>query len=149
MVKTNINNEPSEFRPASTTTSLRDFFTLWLNNLEKFMDERWCRIDEKFKDFEMLLEERWKRVDDKFDAVEEAGMNEFRNTLRDQNNTFFTKDAHVVYMEKVQEQIRPLQDFKLILDSKATTKQVIWAYVLSGASILLGIIAIITKIIVK
>jgi hypothetical protein len=83
-------------------------------------------------------------------------LNEIRNSLRDQSDTFFTKAAHEIFCDKIEleitsleKEIRSLEDFKLTLDTKASTKQMAWAYILSGASLFLVIVDILTRIIFK
>ena len=145
------NNEQVDCKPASGGITTKEYFTLWLNNMKVLIDERTQRIDERFTAAEQVRCTEREAMDKRLDS-----MNEFRGQLRDQNNTFLTKDAHVAYMEKVESEvnrlegeIRGLQDFKLTLDTKASTKQVMWANVISGISLFLVAVDIISRIIFR
>lgn len=137
-------DEQINTKPLYNGVGLKEFFTLWINNLERLVDERCKRIDERFtateKARELALDAMEKRLDT---------LNEIREALRDQNNTFFTKEAHQIFCDKIEGEIRPLEDFKLLLDTKASSKQLAWAYAISGCSLALALAAIITRIIVK
>ena len=121
---------------------LREYFTLWLKNIE------------------ILIEERNKRIDERFDSVEEArklalatmnqrleSMNKFREALRDQTVKFFTKSEHEAYMRETEVELRALQDFKLTLDTKASASQVTWAYIIGGAGLVISIVSIVKEFI--
>ena len=155
-------DESNTSKPSSNGITVKEFFTLWINELEKNISERSESMGEKFITIEEARKLALDAVEQKFKATEEARrlaleamdkrldtMNEFRATLRDQSTTFMTKVAHEAYVEKVDLQIRQLQDFKLLLDTKASSRDVTWSWILSAISIVIGISAVLTKIFTK
>lgn len=125
-----------------TSVGLREYFTLWLKNVELLIDERCKRIDERFCSIEEARNLAFKTMEDRL-----ARMNEFREALRDGQARFFTKDAHEAYMKATELELRALQDFKLSLETKASQGSVNIALVISGLGILLSVIALVKEFI--
>jgi hypothetical protein len=76
-------------------------------------------------------------------------MNEFRNSMKDQANTYFTKVEHEAWKEKIESEIQILREFKIILDAKASQRSLVYAYVVTGIGLLLSIIGLMINIIDK
>jgi hypothetical protein len=131
-----------ECKPTKEGIGLREYFTLWLNNIEKLFEERCKRIDERFANIEESRALALKAMEARL-----AGMNEFRETLRDQAAKFFTKAEHEAYMKATEIELRALQDFKLTLDTKASASQVTWAYIIGGSGLVISIITIVKEFI--
>jgi hypothetical protein len=123
-----------------TSVGLREYFTLWLNNIEILIEEKCKRIDERFESIEVARNLAVKALEARLTTL-----NEIREALRDQQTTFFTKDSHEAYMKATEIELRSLQDFKLTLDTKASSSQVTWAYVIGGVGILLSLISLIRE----
>jgi hypothetical protein len=72
-------------------------------------------IDARLNDLE-------KARDQAYDAmkIRLEGMNEFREALRSQNQTFLTKAEHDVYVSKVDGDIRSLRESRASLEGKAS-----------------------------
>jgi hypothetical protein len=69
------------------------------------------------------------------------GMNEFRNQLKDQSTMFFTKAEHEQFGKRIEDDIRSLRESRASLEGKASQNSVLMAYVISGVSIIITIIA--------
>jgi len=132
---------------------LREYFTLWLKNIEVLIDERCKQIDARFCGIEEARSLAFKTIEEArnlaFKAVETrlAGMNEFREALRDNQVRFFTKAEHEAYTKATEIELRALQDFKLTLDTKASSSQVTWAYIIAGAGLVISIVSIVKEFI--
>lgn len=72
-----------------------------------------------------------------------SSMNEFRDSLKDQSNTFFTKAEQDLYREKIEGEIRALREYKAVLESKASQSAVNLSTALSFIGLLLGVISLI------
>jgi len=120
-----------------TSVGLREYFTLWLNNIEMLIEEKCKRIDDRFITIEEARNLALKAMDTRL-----ATMNEFREALRDTQSRFFTKPEHEAYMKSTEIELRALQDFKLSLETKANQSAVNVALVISGIGILLSIVSI-------
>ncbi len=67
------------------------------------------------------------------------GMNEFRQSLRDQNQTFLAKTEYCVWKETVDADIRTLRESRAELAGKADQKRVNTYMIITIISLLLGI----------
>jgi len=107
--------------------SLRDFLCNKISNLEQ-------KMELTFK----LNQSAIDKAESSMNARLES-MNEFRDTLRDQNKTFITKSEHE-YLEK---QIVDLQLSKAELAGKATQSSVNISYIIAILSILISVVSLI------
>jgi len=71
------------------------------------------------------------------------GMNEFRDTLKDQASKFVTRDEMNAKFDALDKQVDDLRMSKATLDGKASQQAVTTALMISLAGIILGIIGII------
>jgi hypothetical protein len=71
------------------------------------------------------------------DAMEKRleGMNEFRDSLKDQSDKFVTKNEYEIKLGRVEEDIRLLRESKASLEGKASTTSVYIAYIIAAISI--------------
>ena len=96
--------------------------------------------------------------DSKFEALDRAnivayasmekrleGMNEFRDTLRDQAARFITRTELDTVKERIDADIRVLREYKSLLEGKASQTSVNFAMIMSAMSLLVGIASIIIK----
>ena len=76
-----------------------------------------------------------------------AQLNEFKEALQDQTMTYATRNELDLKLDKfmteyraahdsVCKDIQSLQEFKTIIETKASQSSVIWAYIISGIGIL-------------
>jgi hypothetical protein len=109
--------------------------------------------------FLSLLKERKDEFENRFIAMDRAigiattsldkrldGMNEFRATLKDQGNTFVTKAEYQGRYDELSKQVEDLRLSRATLEGKASAKSVYVAYVISGISLLLGIVSLLEKL---
>ena len=68
------------------------------------------------------------------------GMNEFRQSLKDQNATFVTKSDHAILHDRLADDIRLLRESKATLEGKASMTSVYIAYAIALVSFLLTIL---------
>ena len=109
--------------------SLRDFLCNKISNLDQ-------KMELTFK----LNQSAIDKAESSMNARLES-MNEFRDTLRDQNKTFITKSEHE-YLEK---QIVDLQLSKAELAGKATQSSVNISYIIAISSILISVVSLIVN----
>ena len=107
--------------------SLRDFLCNKISNLEQ-------KMELTFKLNQSAIDKAESSMNDRLES-----MNEFRDTLRDQNKTFITKSEHE-YLEK---QIVDLQLSKAELAGKATQSSVNISYIIAILSILISVVSLI------
>jgi hypothetical protein len=106
--------------------SLRDHF-------QAQCDERMLRLEAAIANERQRLELLEKAINDKFHFIERTtrdtavsldkrldGMNEFRDTLRDQAGKFFTREEHSAYIKVVDADIRSLRESRSKIEGAAT-----------------------------
>jgi len=136
--------------------SLKEYFDMRFNALEKALSDAEKAHDEH-------QEEITKSIDDRFRAQEKAvvvalqsnekrldSMNEFRETLRDQNKTFITRADHdaliISYqkdIESLDDKISSLNEFRAELKGKASQSQLNITFIFTLISFIIGIAGLI------
>jgi len=83
-----------------------------------------------------------------YEAMERRleGMNEFRDTLRDQAARFVTRSELDIIKDRIDADIRVLREYKSLLEGKASQHSVNVAMFLSAAGLLIGIVSIVLKL---
>ena len=101
--------------------------------------------------FEMRLAELEKARAEAQKALDHRldGMNEIRDSLRDQRVTFMTRDEYNAKHEQIVQQIRTLELSKAQVDAKASMTSVYISYFFSALAVAIGIAAIITRTLIK
>ena len=122
-------DETKQFR-----ITLREYIDLRLDNLEKELQTYQCSSDVNLKAAHASLDKRLE------------AMNEFRATITDQSNKYLTKLEHEAWKEKIEQELQLLRDFKLTIDTKASTKSVNTAYIISGISIFLSFLGLVLTV---
>jgi hypothetical protein len=112
----------------------KEYFDVQLQAQKEYFDVRinlmQAAIDVAYRDME-------KRLD---------GMNEFRNTLKDQGATFFPRQEHEVFKVGIDNNFRELFKAKDTAEGKASQSTVNIALVISVFGVLFGIIGIILRL---
>jgi hypothetical protein len=106
-------------------------------SLVKYFDMRIENIEQNTK---IALASADKRLD---------GMNEFRDTLKDQANTFATRKEVDLQVSKMEEDIKMLTASKNILEGKASQSSVIIAYIISAISIIIAVASLVLNLLGK
>ncbi len=70
------------------------------------------------------------------------GMNEFRNSLKDQSNSFIPRSEINIIINKINDDIRGLREFRSALEGKASSTSVYISYIIAILGIIIGIIGI-------
>lgn len=89
--------ESATNKPANSNNGLKEYFTLWLETFERLMEERDKRYEARFKAADEKTSLALASSDKALSKAEAAtekrfeGVNEFRDTLRDQAGTFITR----------------------------------------------------------
>jgi len=123
-------DETKQFR-----ITLREYIDLRLDNLEKELQTYQCSSDVNLKAAHASLDKRLE------------AMNEFRATITDQAAKYFTKVEHEAWKEKIEQELQTLRDFKLTIDTKASTGAVRTGYILSGIALFISFIGLILTIV--
>ena len=98
-------------------------------------------ITEKFVNLEKTTELARSSMEKRLD-----GMNEFRDTLKDQASRFVTRSELETIVEKIGSEIKLLNKSKDILEGKASQLSVNITLTVSIVSVLIAIIALIHKL---
>jgi hypothetical protein len=116
------------------SVTLKEFFKTLLDERDKRFDQRFNQMDRAVTKAEVATEKRFESV------------NEFRNTLADQQRTFIPRKEAEMLFKNINDK---LNIYCSKLDKIENMKQggnVVWAYILSGVSLFAAIIAIVTRI---
>lgn len=141
----------------NTTVTLREYFESKLEALSKAVEVAKISMDARMQttnewrgaldDYVKTLFTRaehyaWKdHVDSQFISL--------HNTTTELKGSILvtvTKDELITKLEPICKDIQDLKDFKLVVDTKATTKQLLYAYVVGGVSLLISLISLIMMI---
>ena len=94
-------------------------------------------IDTRVSSIDKAVELAYEQMDTRL-----QGMNEFRQSLRDQGNTFLTKAEFYTWKDKVDEDIRLLRETRAELAGKASQGTAILAILISVSGLLIGLIGL-------
>jgi len=75
------------------------------------------------------------------------GMNEFRDTLKDQAARLITREEFTAVMGSMNKEIAGLREFRSALEAKASQASVMYVAVLSFLSLMVGVIGLLVKFI--
>ena len=97
--------------------------------------------------FECRLEDMEKARISAYQSMEKRleGMNEFRDALRDQASRFVTRDEMTTNTITLRSDVKTLEISKANLEGKASMSSVYASYALATISIIISLIAIITR----
>lgn len=120
--------------------SIKEFFENSINELEKNIETKYGSLKEATTLAKTTMDERLAR------------MNEFRESLKDQANSFVTKNEHEILIKKIDseldiltEEVKNLREFKAELKGKADQSQVIFSLMIGLAGIIIGVIAFLRR----
>jgi hypothetical protein len=125
--------------------SLKEYFEHRINTLKEYIDIKFQSLEKELRTYQDSNDVNLKSALISMDKRLES-MNEFRQTITDQANKYFTKAEHEVWKEKIEQDIQSLRDFKLTIDTKASARSVTTGYILSGIAILISFIGMILTI---
>jgi hypothetical protein len=115
--------------------SLKDYFDMRFNELKNYMDIRFNSIDKA-----TILS------NESLDARLE-GMNEFRNSMKDQASSFITRQEFSICIERLGEDVKLLREINAKSEGKASQNSVNIAYVIAFVGIIIGICGLLIKLI--
>lgn len=94
--------------------------------------------------FERLIAEQNKATGLAYQSMERRldGMNEFRDTLRDQGLSFLTKAEYYTFKTRLEEDIRTLRESKAMLEGKASQSSVNFVTAMAVIGIVLSVVSI-------
>jgi hypothetical protein len=117
--------------------SIRDYIDMKVDLTEKLLCTKLGDMDAKTYLAKESMEHRLE------------GMNEFRESLKDQTARFLTRDEYLIEHKRLEKDVQEIRDFKISLESVASQKDIMRAYIVSGISICIGIASLIISIVVK
>jgi hypothetical protein len=102
------------------------------------------KIDELEKGMALRIQSLEKATDLAKAGMDErlARMNEFRDALKDQSNTFLTRQEAAIRMDRIDEDIRSLRESRSELFGKASQNQLNVALLIGVAGLVLSIISV-------
>ena len=115
---------------SSLLVGMREFLVVRIDALREYTDTRFRSQEEATERARASME---KRLD---------GMNEFRNTLKDQGATFITKTEHAAWCDRVSK----LELSKATLEGKADQKSVTNAIIIALIGLALSVVSIIINL---
>jgi len=101
-------------------------------------------FDEKFKLLDRANEVAFRAMERRLE-----GMNEFRDTLRDQATRFITRDEFTIIKDRLDSDIRVLRDFKSELTGKASQASVNAATIVGFLGLLVGAVGLLMRLLGK
>jgi len=101
-------------------------------------------FDEKFKLLDRANEVAFRAMERRLE-----GMNEFRDTLRDQATRFVTRDEFTIIKDRLDSDIRVLRDFKSELTGKASQASVNAATIVGFLGLLVGAVGLLVRLLGK
>jgi predicted transcriptional regulator len=94
--------------------------------LEKRLDEMSCRIKQRFEEVDANVAKAEQQLNHRLE-----GMNEFRESLRDQSSRFMTRMEYEYAHKGLDEKVRAMELAKATLEGRAATVSVLISVVVS------------------
>ena len=123
-----------------TISSLKEYFEMRFDNMENALDARFMSQE---KAISVATQASDRRLE---------GMNEFRDSLKDQATTFATKselckleDIITIKLDNINKSIQKIEISDATLAGKASQAQVNIAYLISAVGIIIGILNALSK----
>ena len=113
--------------------SLRDYFDMRIENLDRTFDSRIQALDRATTIASVAMEKRLE------------GMNEFRAQLKDQTAQFVTRNEYQLSNEKTSADLKALQGFQITQEAKASQNSVLYIGVMSLIGLCISIFGIFWK----
>jgi len=110
--------------------SLKEYFDLAIANLEEKIEQKFCSVKESVNKAESAHD---RRLD---------SMNEFREQLRDQQQTFVEKSTYMSDLKNLNEKINDLKDKLQKIENIKEGGNLVWAYVASAISLIIAIVSV-------
>lgn len=115
--------------------SLKEHFDLALHNLDEKIEQRFTSIKEAVDKADAATEKRFTSV------------NEFRNTLSDQQRTFIPRNEYEIALRNVDGKVTDVEKKVEKVENMAAGAHNVWAYVISAVSLLIALFAVILNLI--
>jgi hypothetical protein len=125
----------NDMEEGNTNVSIRDYFDSKYKELKEYIDVKFNAME---KSTSLAQENLNTRLE---------GMNEFRNTLKDQSSHFITRTEHKSLIDKYDADIRVLRENLARNEGKASQQSVNTAFIIATLGIVIGIVGIIIKFI--
>ena len=109
-------------------------------------------VDTRLYDMCLKIEQHFDLLDKAVNKSERAmdkrldGMNEFRDALEDQNRTFMPRKELESIIGDIQDKLNRLEKHQERIANMKQGGNIVWAYVLSGVSLMAALIALVTNI---
>lgn len=105
-------------------------------SLKQYID---ARLEDRAEAVRVSLEAQLKAVDKAEQQLRErlAGMNEFRDTLRDQASKFITRDESLMLHRATDERMRGLEQFRANIEGRILTLGAVWAFIVIAVNYLI------------
>ena len=113
--------------------TLREYFDMRIDSVISHNESKYSQLD---KALGIALDSLNKRLE---------GMNEFRESLKDQSAKFVTRIEYEAEAGRLKEDIRVLRESKAKLEGKADMSSVYIAYVISAIGIIIGLLKFFIK----
>jgi hypothetical protein len=94
-------------------------------------------VDLRFADFQRAVDKAENTMNERL-----AGMNEFRDTLRDQAGKFVTRDELDLIVKPVRESLKIMEINRANLEGKASQNGLLLSYLIAGLGLILSAISI-------
>ena len=117
-----------------TFTTLKEYFDTRLVHICQKIEQHFDLLDRAVCKSEQAMEKRLE------------GMNEFRQSLEDQNRTFMPRKELESIIGDIQDKLNRLEKHQERIANMKQGGNIVWAYVLSGVSLLAALIALVTNI---
>jgi len=115
--------------------SLKEYFDVVIDKLDEKIEQRFASVKEAVTKAEAATERRFE------------GVNEFRNTLSDQQRTFLPRKEYEATMSSIDSKINEVGKKVDKLDSMKAGGKDVWVYIVAVASLIFGIASIAISII--
>ena len=134
MYDSHLSNCHSDMPPDESHVLLKEFIEVQLKAHDRLNDTRFTSIE---RAVEVASAQMDKRLD---------GMNEFRNTLKDQASKFITRDEFLASHDKNLSDIRELRESRAELAGKASQKDLNMTRIVSFLGLVIAIVSLVIEL---
>jgi hypothetical protein len=134
--------ELSEAEVSALRIKLKEHFELRLALLESLINVKLDALETKVQTANRVAEEKVSTANTEM-KLHLGTMNEWRSTVTDILATMVTKAELNVWKDKIEEALGQFRDFKVAMDSKASTRSLLFSNLATAISLLVAMVSLI------
>jgi len=126
-------DDPLKNHRVSLKEYLEKLYDAKMNDLKEYFESRFKAMETALALAERILNARLEH------------MNDVKGQLKDQANSFLTRQEYILMHDRLVSDVQQLREFKSTLEGKASQKSVATAYLIAGFGLILSVVSLIKE----